>query len=205
MPREEIPAMREKWFSLLATVTISLLSLGTAFVSFYWLESFAAIKGTGIEAGGAIAGYLLVFWALRRLLHRLEAPVLNSLQTLSLVHLYQQNTKNEIIRASFAWIDDVEAGNPLPPREERLLVINGIRHRMREIMTGFVTPLGDINKELQSVWDKEADRDLARGMEIVESDLPAPVKRKRLWDLADGIEQEHRAKVISMLKNKGWR
>lgn len=197
--------MKDRTFSIYATIIISLLSLGTSFVLFYWLESFAVIKGTGIEAGGAIAGYLLVFWNLRRLLHRLENPILNSLQTLSLVHLFQQNTKNEILRLCFDWIDDLESGIPLPSKEERSIAIYGVRHRMREIITGFSTPLGDINKELQKVWDKKADTDLSRAMVILESDLAPLVKRKRLWSMADGVEQEHRAKVISMLKEKGWR
>jgi hypothetical protein len=46
------------------TVILGIVSAGIAFVLFYFLESSAQFQNSVINAGGAVAGFLCVFWLL---------------------------------------------------------------------------------------------------------------------------------------------
>ena len=53
-----------EWFILVVVTVIFILSLVGAFILFKFLKSFALIKKAGHQAGGAIAGFLLIYGAL---------------------------------------------------------------------------------------------------------------------------------------------
>lgn len=53
-----------EWFLLVVVTVIFILSLTGAFVLFKFLKSSALIKKAGYQAGGAIAGFLLIYGAL---------------------------------------------------------------------------------------------------------------------------------------------
>jgi hypothetical protein len=59
--------------SLLAILVMFFLSLVAAVVLFYFLDSFARIQSTGIELGGAAAGFVAVFLLLRNTYYKLTS------------------------------------------------------------------------------------------------------------------------------------
>lgn len=54
----------KEYFPILAVTVIFVLSLGGAIVLFKFLKSSAIIKKTGYQAGGALAGFLLIYGTL---------------------------------------------------------------------------------------------------------------------------------------------
>lgn len=54
--------LKESRKFLFVVVVLMIMSLGVAFVLFYFLHSVAKIEKDGISAGGAIAGFLIIFW-----------------------------------------------------------------------------------------------------------------------------------------------
>jgi len=197
--------MQERWFPITASAVIFLLSLGGAAILFGLLNSYATIRGTGWEAGGAVAGFLIIFWSMHRMLRIFYRPVLTSLQTLTLVQLFQEASKGKIIRAVFKWIDDIESGHPLPSREDRLKAIIGVRHTSCELLTGFFTPLPDIQKVVEELLcTPDFEEDFHQAMDLVESDLSAPLKRERLAGIVDRVGEDRRTRFLEKLKEKGW-
>ena len=115
-------------------VNFSLSAVG-AFLTFRLLHSSATLRGTHFEAGGALAGFMLLYWMLHRSyckLVTLQEPCLTPRQTLDLIHLFQDSVKVRLLRIIFGWIDDVEAGRELPALETRLQVVNRTRHEPRQ-------------------------------------------------------------------------
>lgn len=65
---------------LLTVVVVFLMSLGGTYVLFKFLESYAKIENKKYLAGGAIAGFILIFGALTTFYNSLEDKKLKSLE-----------------------------------------------------------------------------------------------------------------------------
>jgi len=158
---------------LLAVVINFVLSAAGSFLLFRLLQSSATVSGTGYEAGGALAGFILLYWMLHRSfckLLTLQEPCLTSRQTLDLIHLFQESVKARVLRTAFAWVDDVEAGRELPPLETRLEVINTTRHEPRQYVSGFTTPLQDFYRHVEEKGTSKLFQDaVMEGMKLIES------------------------------------
>ena len=178
---------------LLAVVVNFTLSAVGSLLLFRLLHSSATISGTGYEAGGALAGFLLLYWILHRSFCKLlilQEPSLTPRQTLDLLTLFQESVKARVLRVAFAWIDDVEAGREIPPLETRLQIINATRHQPRQYITGFTTPLPDFYRHVEEKGESTLFKDtVMEGMKLIESKtVPAAEKRRRLEELADSLQ-----------------
>jgi hypothetical protein len=90
-----------EWFILIVVTVIFILSLAGAFILFKFLKSFALIKKVGYQAGGAIAGFLLIYGALYYSFDNLlETVEVWKPKTWAIVGMVkrQNDTKHESIR-----------------------------------------------------------------------------------------------------------
>ncbi len=178
--------MRNNLYAVLAVGALAMLAGLGSFLLFRLLESEAHVQGTGWSVGGAAAGFILLYKLFERTFHKIYRPVLPGDQALALIHLYTDSVKAALVRRTHEWLDARDNGEQLPAIEDRLEVFDGIRHSVRQYVTCFVTPFGDLNKRLEESWRYDFTRkDVERAMEILESDLPSWQKRKRLWEIAD--------------------
>jgi len=109
--------MRKVTTSFITVTTIFILSATGAFLLFNLLESQAVVQSSWLKAGGAVAGFIILYVMLDRSFCRilqLKEPCLSGKQTLALIHLFQEDVKYHLLRAVFGWIDEVESGRELP-------------------------------------------------------------------------------------------
>ena len=186
--------MRKETASLASVCTIFVLSSAGALLLFRLLESQAKIEGSWYEAGGAMAGFVLLYLMLHRSYCRilqLQEPCLSGKQTLDLIHLFQEDAKYQILRVIFGWIDELEDGGELPSLEHRLAVIDNARHEPRQYVTGFKSPIPDMYKHIESKSRLPSYRDaVTQAMNILESDASGRVKRQRLLELGDSVQRD---------------
>ena len=176
---------------MLVVAVLAILSGAGAFLLFKVLESHATVKGTWFDAGGAVAGFIIIHWMLDRSFQRIAQPSLTGAQTLDLIHLFQESCKYRYLRQMFVWIDELEAGEHMPSLEERLRILDGLRHEPRQHVTGFSTPFPDLNVRMEEKVQLPAYKDgIAEAMRIVESDQPSHLKRRHLWELADSAKNQ---------------
>lgn len=197
---------------LLAVAVNFALSAAGSFLLFRLLHSSAIVSGTGYEAGGALAGFILLYWMLHRSFCRLltlQEPCLTARQTLDLIHLFQESVKARVLRTAFAWVDDVEAGRELPPIDTRMQIINTTRHEPRQYFTGFTTPLPDFYSHVEEKGTSKLFLDAAMdAMRLVESrEIPPADKRRRLQEIADSVQRAHYNEYVEDLAKVGklWR
>ncbi|MFQ5902132.1 MAG: hypothetical protein ACE5JO_00420 [Candidatus Binatia bacterium] len=193
------------WLPLLSTFVLFALSLGGAVVLFKWLTSFAAIRGTVWEAGGAIAGFIIIYVLLYQSLLRLQTPYLTGIQTMGVIQLYQESLAGQLLLMTFSLIDDIDEEKPIPSREDFKNSVIGIRDRTRQVLSLFDTPLGDINEYLRNVIDEQTlfwDENITKARDIIESNLSSSLKRRRLIDLAQSQTSIARARYLADLKRK---
>ncbi len=176
------------------------LSLTGAFVLFYLLRSFANLSGTGWEAGGALAGFVIIYVILHQTLIQLQRPILNVSQTLAITQLFQTSVVHEILGEVFKLIDQVEASEKIPSNEELRSLVIGIRHRTREIMAGFDTPLGTLNDYLHGKYEPFFEEDFRSGMALIRSDAPAAEKRDRISKMMTARSDSLRATYLADLQ-----
>lgn len=82
---------------LLTVVIVFLLSLGGTYVLFKFLESYAKIENKKYLAGGAIAGFILIFGAMTTFYNSLEDRKIKSLQAeLASAKTELTDAKNEL-------------------------------------------------------------------------------------------------------------
>ena len=104
--REGTVNMRKETASLASVCTIFVLSSAGALLLFRLLESQAKIEGSWYEAGGAMAGFVLLYLMLHRSycrIVRLQEPCLSGKQTLDLIHLFQEDVKYQILNSRDCW------------------------------------------------------------------------------------------------------
>lgn len=199
--------MQKLGSGLAAVSAIFGLSALGSFLLFRLLESFAFISGSGYEAGGALAGFILLYWVLHRSFCRvlqLQEPRLTGRQTLDLLHLFQEDVKYRILRTVFGWIDEVEMGHELPPMETRFAIIDKARHQPRQYITDFRTPIPDFYARVEEKGRSRLFRQaLDEGMAIVDSEIPSSEKRQRLYELADSVQREHYNEYVQELTKLG--
>lgn len=205
-------ALQKYLTSLLAVVVNFSLSAFGSFLLFRLLHSSAIVTGARYEAGGALAGFILLYSLLHRSfckLLTLQEPCLTPRQTLDLIHLFQESVKSRILRTVFGWVDDVEAGCELPPLETRLQVVDTTRHEPRQYITGFTTPLQDFYRYVEEKGESKLFRDaVMEAMELIESKtVPPAEKRKALQELADSVQRAHYNEYVRDLTKVGrlWR
>ena len=183
--------MRDRISTVIVVAVLTVLSGAGAFVLFKFLDSHAMVKGTWYEMGGAAAGFIVIYWLLDRSFRRIAQPSLTGKQTLDLIYLFQETSKYKLLRQVFVWIDELEAGEDIPSVEERLRILDGVRHEPRQFVTGFCTPFANLNKHMESKAELPYYREaLAEAMRIMDSDEPPQFKRKRLWELADSAKNQ---------------
>ncbi len=183
--------MRNRISSVLVVAALSILSGAGAFLLFKLLESQASVKGTWYEVGGAAAGFIIIYWMFDRSFRRIAQPSLTGAQTLDLIRLFQETSKYMLLRQVLVWIDELEAGEQIPALEERLRILDGIRHQPRQYVTGFSTPFPNFNKHMEQKSELPFYKEgIAEAMRIVESDQPPHLKRRHLWELADSVENQ---------------
>ena len=183
--------MRDRILSVLIVAVLCMLSGAGAFLLFKLLESQATVKGTWYEVGGAAAGFIIIYWMLDRSFRRIAQPSLTGAQTLDLINLFQETCKYELLRQVFVWIDELEAGEQIPSMEDRLHILDGIRHQPRQYVTGFSTPFVNLNKHMEQKVKLPFYREgMAEGMRILDSDQPPYLKRRHLRELADSVKNQ---------------
>ncbi|MCH8047223.1 MAG: hypothetical protein IID44_26270 [Planctomycetes bacterium] len=197
--------MVSRIWPLLTLSILFTLSLAGSVILCYWLRSYATVSGTGWEAGGTLAGFVILYSLLYCTLIRMQRPSLNVSQTLALTHFFQTSVVHEILDEVFGLIDQVEAGDEIPSDEELELSVVGIRHRMRETMAGFVTPLGTLNAYLYDQYEPFFDKDFRSVMAIIRSDTPVTKKRDRISTMMDARADSLRAKYLAdMQRAEVW-
>ncbi len=132
---------------LVTVVALLATSLAGAFVVFGRLQSFAEILSSWWSAGGAVAGFAIIYELLRRTLKSYQRGVM----TVSLLRLYENHVVHEMTKALMQLLEFVGDGDGLAipdfiDLDDLKESARSLRHRARHHILCFATPLGDLQR-----------------------------------------------------------
>ncbi|WP_339724788.1 hypothetical protein [uncultured Paraglaciecola sp.] len=180
--------MHNRW-PLVIVVTCFSLSLIGSFVLFYFLESNAEGNFKGYTLGGAIAGFVVIFFLVKNLFLSLTKTNLNSTQSLIVLNLWGKNQSNNYKEWLFSLIDRYDT-NSLNGQESAFqLEAESIRCKSRRELSEFSSLKGNLADYVDSIFNrKNFEDDISNVFKLITS---SEIKTS-----------EKRYKILKMLENR---